>query len=311
MKHCPQCQLEFPDHFRFCGACGGALTTFVRCPDCGELTGTEWPFCTNCGQELSATTRASHDEETVTKASAPGIQRRVVPDPRALDTQAMETLPASEARRAPTLTILSAYGEPETPPPFRWWHGAIFAFVLLLFVGVLGIGAWYLWSPSRSVTQASQSGNLNAVTSAQNVSSAASYQPTSTITPQHATVDHSADEEITRLRERRIVANSSESAEIISALEQGEKQYPTDYRFPYELSKLSIKGIVTHHEAFESLARAAEKAIDSGKAEEMLNSLMSDKDEDFYKLSHGHHEWEMFEQALRSKDKKVLKMDSH
>ena len=311
MKHCPQCQLEFPDHFRFCGACGGALTSFVRCPDCGELTGTEWPFCTNCGKKLSANAAASHDEDTVTKASAPGYQRSVVPDSRARSSEAMEPRPANEARNAPTLTILSGYGEPETPPPFRWWHGAIFGFVILLFVGGLGIGAWYLWSPSRSVTQASQSSNLNVVPSAQNVSTAGSYQPTSTITPQHATVDHSADEEIKRLREKRIAADSSESAEIISALEQGEKQYARDYRFPYELSKLSIKGIVTHHEAFESLARAAEKAIDSGKAEEMLNSLMADKDGDFYKLSHGHHEWERFEQALRNKDKKVLKASAH
>ena len=309
MKYCPQCELEFPDHFRFCGACGGALTTSVRCPGCGELTGTEWPFCTNCGEKLSANAAASHDEETVTKASAPSYQRRAVPDTRA--TQAMETRPASEARSTPALTILSAYGEPETTPQFRWWHGAIFGFVLLVFIGVLGIGAWYLWSPSRSDTQASQSSDPNAVPSIQNVSTAASNQPTSTSTPQHATVDHSADEEITRLRERRIEASPSESAEIVSALEQAEREYPTDYRFPYELSKLSIKGIVSHHEAFEPLTRAAEKAIDSGKADEMLNSLTADKDEDFYKLSHGHHEWNAIEQALRNKDKKVLKAIRH
>ena len=122
---------------------------------------------------------------------------------------------------------------------------------------------------------------------------------------------HSADEEITRLRERRIVAKPLESVEIISALEQAEKNYPTDYRFPYELSKLSIKGTVSHREGFEPLARAAEKAIDKGQADEMLNRLMADKDGDFHKLSHGHHEWEAIEQALRNKDKGVLKVSAH
>ena len=220
----------------------------------------------------------------------------------------METQRANEARRsAPTLTILSAYGEPETPPQFRWWQGAIFGFALLLFVGVLGIGAWYLWSPTRSGTQNPQPTNPNPGPHAENVSTAALYQPTSTITPQLATTDPAADEEITRLRERRIAGKASDEAEITLAFEQAEKKYPTDYRFPYELSKLSIKGTASHREGFETLARAAEKAIDKGQADEMLNRLMADKDGDFHKLSHGHHEWEAIEQALRNKDKKVLK----
>lgn len=311
MKHCPQCGLEFPDHFRFCGACGGALTSPVRCSGCGEFTDTEWPFCTNCGTKLSPSAAVSDDEETVTKAPALAHQRRGVPDTRSPATQAIESHPASEPRSAPTLTILSAYGEPETSPPFRWWHGAIFGLVLLLFVSALGIGVWYLWSPSPTVTQALQAANLNAGPSAENVSTAASDQPTTTSTPQQATLDHSADAEITRLRERRIVAKPSEGAEIISALEQAEKKYSTDYRFPYELSKLSIEGTVSHREGFEMLARAAEKAIDKGQADEMLNRLMADKDGDFHKLSHGHHEWDAIEQALQNKDKKVLKGSGH
>lgn len=175
--------------------------------------------------------------------------------------------------------------------------------MLLLFLSALGIGAWYLWSPSPTVTQTSQTANLNHGPSAENVSTAALDQP--------ATPDHSANEDITRLRERRLVAKPSESVEIISALEQAENRYPNDYRFPYELSKLSITGTVSHGEAFEPLARAAEKAIEKGKADEMLNDLTADKDGDFYKLSHGHHEWETLEQALRNKNKKVLKASGH
>jgi hypothetical protein len=54
-------------------------------------------------------------------------------------------------------------------------------------------------------------------------------------------------------------------------------------------------------------ALAAEKAIDDGKAEEMLDSLIADKDGDFYKLSRGHREWETLTQALQNKDKAALK----
>ena len=226
MKHCPQCELEFPDYFRFCGACGRAFTTSV---------------------------------------GRPGA------------------------------------------PQFRWWRRAIFGFVLLLLVGVIGIGAWYFWSPDGKVIQTSEQSNPDPGPKPENVSTAASFPPTSTSTPQPTTLDHSADEEITRLQEERLVTKPSASAEIFSALEQAERDYPADYRFPYELSKLSIKGVVSHHEAFEALARAAEKAIDSGKADEMLNSLTADKDGDFYKLSHGHHEWNAIEQALRNNDKKLLK----
>ena len=360
MKHCPECNLEFPDHFQFCGGCGRALTSSLRCPGCGELTDGEWPFCTKCGTKLSAnpgdrdstaktpdvsstplahppriatkpslekpatedrqhlevahqelySAADSYDEETTTTGHALSHRPNMVPQTRALTPEVLASDSANEARSAPTLTILSAYGEPENPPQFRWRDGVIFGSLLLLLVGVLGIGAWYLWS-RQSMSQTLLPSNSNNGSPAANLSTAPSYEPTSTITPQQATLAQSADEEITRLRERRIVATPSEGAEIISTLQQAEKKYPNDYRFPYELSKLSIKGIVSHHEAFEPLSRAAEKAIDSGKADEMLNSLRSDKDGNFAKLSHGHHEWEALEQALRNKDKKVLKASAH
>ena len=236
-----------------------------------------------------------YDEEKATETPI-AESRTAIPQVRATDS-------ASEPRSAPSLTILSAYAEPETPSEFRWWHGVIFGFLLLAFVSAVGIGSWYLWSQGRTVTQTSQASNSVLGPPAENSSNAPSYQPTSHMTPQNVPIASTADQEIERLREKRIGALPSEGVEIISALEQAEKNYPTDYRFPYELSKLSIKGIVSHHEAFEPLIRAAEKAIDNGQAGEMLNSLMADKDGDFVKLSHGHHEWGALQQALRNKNK--------
>ena len=251
-----------------------------------------------------------YDEETMTTAPVLSRHGNVGPETRAMTPQ-VKTAPASEARSAPMLTMLSAYSEPETPSPLPRWHGAVFGFLLLLIVSVLGIGAWYWWSHRQSVTQTSQSSNSNPEPTAENPSTAPSYQPTSAITPQQTTSTSTADEEIRQLRERRIKAKPSERLEIISALEQAEKKYPMDYRFPYELSKVSIKGIISHDEAFELLARATQKAIDNGQTDEMLSSLMADKYGDFHKLSHGHHEWEAIEQALRNKDKGVLKVSAH
>lgn len=215
---------------------------------------------------------------------------------------------ASEAISTPGLTILSAYSEPEAPSQFRWPHRLILGFLLVLFVSLLGIGGWYLWR--RAVTQTSQSSTSSPDVTTENSSTAPSDQPTPTITPQQAPIA-SADEEIQQLRERRIKAKPSERLDIISALEQAENKHPNDYRFPYELSKLSIKGRVFHRDAFDALARAVQKAIDNGQADEMLNSFMADKDGDLHKLSHGHHEWEAIEQALRNKDKGVLKISAH
>jgi hypothetical protein len=202
--------------------------------------------------------------------------------------------------------MLSAYGKPEAPSPFRWWHGVILGLFFLLFVGGLGIGGWYWWSHRGSVAQTTPPIDSNTGPLPENSSPSPSSKPTSTIAPGQMTTSRSTDEEIKRLRERRIGAKPSESGEIIAAFEDAEKKYPNDYRFPYERAKLSMKEITTHHEAFGALSLAAAKAIDNGKAQEMSDSLMADKDGDFYKLSRGHHEWQALVQALSNKDKRGL-----
>jgi hypothetical protein len=371
MKHCPQCKLDFPDAFKFCGSCGGAVGDSRRCAGCGELVEGKWPFCTSCGSQLSSESTSYQASASKTPEPAeitaalppPSLTPRTPPPPTlrmpASEPIAKERQPAKnltpqewysaadlfddttatgpapkiprqdliqktmaptphvaappqarEERSAPTLTILSAYGGPETPSQFQWWHGAILGLFFLLIVGGLGIGGWYWWSHRGSVAQNTTT-DTNASSPPENTSPSRSATSTSTAAPGQTTTSRSADEEIKRLRERRVGAKPSESAELISAFEDAEKKYPNDYRFPYERAKLSIKGITTHHEAFSALALAGEKAIDNGKSQEMLDSLMADKDADFYKLSRGHHEWQALEEALRNKDKAPLKSLRH
>jgi hypothetical protein len=244
------------------------------------------------------------DEITLPSAPAPIPRQDLGPTATAGNGQVMAPTQARDERTAPTFTMLSAYGEPEVTSQFRWWHGAILGLFILLFVGAVGVGGWW-WSNRGSVAQAMPLADSNTVPPATNPSTSPSSEPTSTIASGQI-ITRSADEEITRLRERRSGTNAFGTSEILAAIQDAEKKYPNDYRFSYERSKLSIKGITTHHEAFSALALAANKAIDNGKAQEMLDSLVAAREGDFYKLSRGHHEWQALIQALSNKDKQGL-----
>ena len=74
----------------------------------------------------------------------------------------------------------------------------------------------------------------------------------------------------------------------------------------YDASRHKLEQLRSHDEAFDTLSIAAERAINSGTADEMLDSLEADKAGDFHKLSHGHHEWVRLTDALKNKDAKSL-----
>ena len=113
------------------------------------------------------------------------------------------------------------------------------------------------------------------------------------------------DDELKKLRERGMTASSSERSKIIQAFAKVEKQYPRDYRFPYERAKFVVKA-KRRTEAFKALKVAAEKAITTGKANEMLSGLETDKTSDFSELSQGRFEWSRLVAALKRKDTSLL-----
>ena len=129
--------------------------------------------------------------------------------------------------------------------------------------------------------------------------------PTETTTQQVA----GPEDELKKLREKRLTASASasERSKIFQAFKKIEKQYPRDYRFPYERAKLVVKGSQANsREAFKALNNAAEKAISAGKANEMLNGLETDKTGDFSRLSQGRYEWGRLVAALKRKDPSLL-----
>src|SRR5262245_15142560 len=270
MKYCEKCYLDFPQPFQFCGSCGAATTDTQTCPTCQKLTESKWPFCTNCGSELSSSVR--------------------------------------EPKSAPVLSMMESYGHAsEASSESSRWPGVL-ALIVLLLVGSAGISGWW-WSHRKSPAQVA----VMAPTMAQGPPTEKQSTPQSpkSLNPSDTSNTQSADEEFQSLLDMQTKEDTSDRTELSDAYAAAEKKHPNDYRFSYERAKLSIFGFATHHEAFGALAMAAEKAIDNGKAQEMLDSLIAYQDIDFHKLARGHREWQILLDALRDKDKTLLQALRH
>lgn len=200
--------------------------------------------------------------------------------------------------------MLSSYGTEENTEPasFRWWHGLILLVFFLVVVGAVAAGGWWWWS-NRKPAQAQAQPNNN--DNQANSSTSASPRK-----PAQLANESSADNDLKRLQERVSNAKPSDS-EILTSIKAAEDKYKADYRFTYERAKLFSKGLISHDEAFDALYEGAEKAIDTGKNQEMLDDMTSRKDSDFSRLSRGHRDWGVILQALGSKDKAALKGHVH
>ena len=209
-----------------------------------------------------------------------------------------------EARTPPTLALLQSYGATaESPSALRWRHTALLGLILLCLAGALGFGGWLWWSRSSSPAATSTESHTRNEVAVQEKPS----NPPQSLPIDEPTRNTGADEELAALRDTRIKAKPSERGQVVAGLEDAERTYPNDYRFPYELAKVTIVGVHSHDESFAALIRAAEVAIDNGKTKLMMENLMADKSGDLRKLSHGHLEWSMVEEALRTGNKAALK----
>lgn len=332
MKHCLPCNLNFSEDRRFCGSCGGPLSDSTTCEFCGDVIESKWKFCTGCGNTLTrgASLESPHNEGSSVESSAtpewyaaPELLRErdettvesrrptnfvdTLPPPRKYSAPVTATGNNEGLRKGkdvPTLSMLSAYGdsEPEAKSRTPIRYPIVLALTLIGFFAIVSFGGWYVWAHRASAGSSRAELPLGEEQSAMGNQLPAHAEEA---TPNRQGVDN-ADDEWKRLKQARITAAVTDNQTIIAALEQAEKRYPTDYRFAYERAKLSIKGVASHHEAFAALATAAEKAIDNGKAQEMLDSLLADQDGDFWKPSHGHHEWHALLEALEHQDKSQL-----
>jgi hypothetical protein len=111
-----------------------------------------------------------------------------------------------------------------------------------------------------------------------------------------------------RLLEERRHASGDALLALDARLKAAEAEYPLDFRFSYERAELAVFGRYDHHEAFARLRRAAEKAIESGGSDSMLEMLQTDggRNGPFWKLARGHSEWKQLHQALEHRDRGEL-----
>ncbi len=269
------------------------------CEGCGASIESKYAFCWKCGSALNARSNGPIvvrskplplpvDDDELT------VQHDIERDPQSgNDPMFSWTMPKPPERnnnsRGSVLKLMSI--------------GAV-AFVLLA-LGLFGLTrsdspvAAANSTPPAVVEQPVATEPAPAEQPAASVANDPKPAPPATVTP---------EDELKKLRERRLDATPSERTRIFQAIAKVEKQYPRDYRFPYERAKLAAKGSKagSRNEAFKALSVAAEKAIANGKASEMLNGLEADKAGDFQKLAQGRQEWSRLVAALKKRDTSLL-----
>lgn len=121
------------------------------------------------------------------------------------------------------------------------------------------------------------------------------------------------DAEYSRLLELRQRASGGALLRLDADLKLAEQEHPLDFRFSYERAKLVVFGRRDHHEAFQRLRRAAEKAIETERSGHMLEMLRADgaRAGPFWKLSRGHSEWNRILQALEQGNRDQLWHEHH
>ena len=268
----------------------------MTCEDCGALVKVEYAFCWNCGHSTQpnavAPKRANQTIATAHRILAKDDDSTVQQD--LVDNQApiFSWALAEPSRTSPTSSTL------------RRIAVVVSGLLLLILAGFLLKGPLSQLgrnAEAQQVVSNLQPGSDSAPRAeATTVVTEAKTQPIQTI--------DTAEQELRKLRERRISALPSDRLMILQLFATTEKQYPSDYRFPYERAKLAMSGRETksHDEAFDALSLAAEEAIKTGKAQEMLEGLEADEFGDFHKLSHGHREWSQIIEALKRKDVTLL-----
>src|SRR6185436_8436663 len=271
------------------GAARKEETGARACPECGSMIEEKYAFCWKCGHSLESEQKPrkilssfdlDDDEMTMQHEPRP-FSSSVLP----WTTTKAQEHPSSS--RGSVLKLLSIGG----------------IALLLVSLGLFGLTR----SDTQTASATSAPPPVAPVTQPQTQPSAPVTTEVSRSAPAETMTQQAAnpDDELKQLREKRISAKPSERPKIYQALAKVEKQYPRDYRFSYERAKLAMTG--SHNEAaFKALNAAAEKAIQSGKAGEMLSGLEEDKTGDFSKLSQGRFEWSRLVAALKRKDTSLL-----
>ena len=275
------------------------------CPGCGSLIEAKYSFCWKCGAALGGERKSSGSN-----TRKPGTLISSEPT----DLYEDDELTMHHESQPLRSNLLPWTTTDRTEPPSSS-KGSVLKLISIgaIALALLGLGAFGLLrseTPTVSATAVQQPQPAaeasqpvtpppTAITTTEVSRNAPAETTTQTVSP---------DDELQKLRERREAAPASERRKMIQAITKIEKQYPRDYRFPYERAKLAVKSALasSRTEAFKALNSAAQKAISTGKAGEMLSGLENDKSGDFSRLSQGRNEWSRLVAALKRRDTSLL-----
>jgi len=275
------------------------------CPDCGLMVEMKYAFCWKCGHAMEP-----ENKPRTSGRSKPDTM--LAPAPTELEDDEL----TMQHEQRPLSSTMFSWTKARTPDRHATPRGSVLKLIgigaiafVLVSLGLSGLlrsdapTATATTTATQPQTQPATQAPTSATTFTTEVSRAA---PAETTTQQAAPT--SPEDELKRLREKGMSASASERSKIFQAFAKVERQYPRDYRFPYERAKLAVKGskASSRTEAFKALNAAAEKAITTGKANEMLDGLENDKSGDFSRLAQGRYEWSRLVAALKRKDPSLL-----
>lgn len=261
----------------------------VKCPRCASTMKATDMFCWKCGEALGNRPR---DYATSPSTTLPAKKNAAVA--------------TAQPVKPPTPLVKSSLLEPSMPEAESQEQEKKLGGILLVsLIGLIAIGSilWLVLSLTSSdpVNNSKASANTTQKpTNNQNASQTSPAAPTTTAASQ------TAESDLKALQEKAKTVAREERPNLLKEYEAAEKKYPQDYRFPYERARL-LASARTHDDAFRALFIAGEKALDAGKAADMLSSLLRDEDADFKRLSKGHKDWDTLVKALKSGDKKSLR----
>ncbi|HEU4768868.1 MAG TPA: hypothetical protein VFS77_15900, partial [Pyrinomonadaceae bacterium] len=249
-------------------------STVKMCGACGATIESKYAFCWKCGSALNAHTRSN----------GPVVVRsKPLPLPIDDDEMTLQHDLQHDVQAGANPMFSWTMPKPQENPSSS--RGSVLKLLgigsvafLLLALGIFGLTRTEPQVAANSEQPVAQQPATTEPAATQPAPAAQTTAAVAEDSPEQP-VSVTPEDELKKLREKRMVANSSERSKIFQAIAKVEKQYPRDYRFPYERAKLAANGskATSRNEAFKALSVAAEKAIITGKANEMLNGLEVDK----------------------------------
>jgi hypothetical protein len=288
----------------------------TRCTYCDTLIEAKYAFCWRCGSARSdsvrGSTRNEQNESSSYEEVRPPRSRLIV---QAMEEDEGESQTIQHEKRSSLLQRRQFNSHDWLTQPQGESSLSQRRSVLKLFlIGIVGLLVLSLAVLGVIATRSSSSPQTAEGTTTQpSVATSAPAQaaaPVSSVEIKPASLKTSSPEvpELALEQLRQLRGSKSDHSKVLRSLSETETKYSNDYRFPYERARLVVMDHKKnfHEEAFAALSRAAQKAINSGKSGEMLQSLNKDSYGDFQKLSHGHPEWIQLQKALKSRNAGVL-----